>query len=584
MKAASIKDYFAILGVEPTAGPEEIRKAYLDRAREIHPDRFDFRTQPVEWRRANDELALLNEAYAALRDSDVRASDEPGEQPAASSPWPSGWDRAAADSEAQDAFAFDLGEMTAGEAAYDDLPRATRERLKARQAGLVTDQLQIRYRPHLLNYAAIGLTLCWFLFLFFQSAGSQWGSTTLMGYTAATVAAGLLMGRNLAGLLKWFRSSLKPCLYLTPLYVIRTHFDLVSFVPVWTVDALSAVGSGVRSPLGGFRATLKWELHTEELEFSSRKAFEEFESRFEAYRKRFRDLLDAGRYEIIREQDDFYTVRRRSGTIRKNRSRWFELSIFGFSLLVSLVVLGVAMDLNMDRTGDSLVRHPAPVTTARDFSAPGASMTLGGAGEGPGGLPALDPPTAIPDHSLGLIPMENPLKDTSKKHLGDDPTASLPKDLLQSHGTTKGSELPHGTSIEDELGTTGLTFKSPTAQLTPANGRITRYHNEEDAVAPFKISLRDDGQNAFVTMEEWETKRPALNLFIHGGRSVEIKVPLGSYRLKYVLGKSWYGEEHLFGRRSVHGELSEKVDFSVKDDKIMGHTLEIGFQPRHDPQ
>ena len=55
------KDYYATLGVEPTAGDAEIKTAYRRLARKYHPD-------VSKEAGAEDKFKAVNEAYEALRD------------------------------------------------------------------------------------------------------------------------------------------------------------------------------------------------------------------------------------------------------------------------------------------------------------------------------------------------------------------------------------------------------------------------------------------------------------------------------------------------------------------------------------
>ena len=59
------KDYYSVLGVEPSAGDAEIKSAYRRLARKYHPDV----SKEVG---AEDKFKALNEAYEALRDPDKR--------------------------------------------------------------------------------------------------------------------------------------------------------------------------------------------------------------------------------------------------------------------------------------------------------------------------------------------------------------------------------------------------------------------------------------------------------------------------------------------------------------------------------
>jgi len=60
-------DYYDVLGVERTAGPDQIRKAYRDLARRHHPD---VSREPD----ATSRFQQINEAYEVLRDKEKRAN------------------------------------------------------------------------------------------------------------------------------------------------------------------------------------------------------------------------------------------------------------------------------------------------------------------------------------------------------------------------------------------------------------------------------------------------------------------------------------------------------------------------------
>ncbi len=61
------KDYYAVLGVEPSAGDAEIKTAYRRLARKYHPD---VSKEPG----AEEQFKAVNEAYEALRDPQKRAA------------------------------------------------------------------------------------------------------------------------------------------------------------------------------------------------------------------------------------------------------------------------------------------------------------------------------------------------------------------------------------------------------------------------------------------------------------------------------------------------------------------------------
>lgn len=69
MKRDAMTDPYAVLGVAPTATPDEITRAYRRQLRTHHPD---VRTGPHSG--ADDRLREILSAYALLRDSRRRAA------------------------------------------------------------------------------------------------------------------------------------------------------------------------------------------------------------------------------------------------------------------------------------------------------------------------------------------------------------------------------------------------------------------------------------------------------------------------------------------------------------------------------
>ena len=64
----SNKDYYAVLGVLPTAEDAVIRAAYKALAQRYHPDRNDSES-------AKERMQEINEAYSILSDSKTRSAN-----------------------------------------------------------------------------------------------------------------------------------------------------------------------------------------------------------------------------------------------------------------------------------------------------------------------------------------------------------------------------------------------------------------------------------------------------------------------------------------------------------------------------
>ena len=77
---AVVATHYDVLGVRPDAPPEDVRRAYLDRARELHPDRTATRSK-TDAERAARGMQEVNEAWRILRDPTSRAAYDRALQP-----------------------------------------------------------------------------------------------------------------------------------------------------------------------------------------------------------------------------------------------------------------------------------------------------------------------------------------------------------------------------------------------------------------------------------------------------------------------------------------------------------------------
>ena len=60
-------NYYELLGIEPKAGPQEVKQAYLEKVKRWHPDKNPSRTAEAE-----EKTKVLNQAYHVLSDAERR--------------------------------------------------------------------------------------------------------------------------------------------------------------------------------------------------------------------------------------------------------------------------------------------------------------------------------------------------------------------------------------------------------------------------------------------------------------------------------------------------------------------------------
>lgn len=116
------------------------------------------------------------------------------------------------------------------------------------------------------------------------------------------------------------------------------------------------------------------------------------------------------------------------------------------------------------------------------------------------------------------------------------------------------------------------TFNEPAAPL-PAHGAIHRYRNAE-AVAPLEVKTSYGGYY-FVKLANAATGQDEIELFIHGGRTIEIDIPLGTYTMKYATGQTWYGRDHYFGPNTSYSKASSSFHFTKDYNGYSGYTVTL---------
>lgn len=116
------------------------------------------------------------------------------------------------------------------------------------------------------------------------------------------------------------------------------------------------------------------------------------------------------------------------------------------------------------------------------------------------------------------------------------------------------------------------TFNEPALQL-PQSGTIRRYTSRA-GVAPLEIKT-SAGSNYLIKLEDVSSGRNILDVFIRGGSTIEIEVPLGTYRLKYAVGQTWYGYEHYFGPSTGYSKADSNFRFYNDGYRVSGYTVTL---------
>ncbi len=116
---------------------------------------------------------------------------------------------------------------------------------------------------------------------------------------------------------------------------------------------------------------------------------------------------------------------------------------------------------------------------------------------------------------------------------------------------------------------------SPIPELFPENGFVVNL-TDKNLEAPLRI-ITSPGVNYWLRLEEVGTKLDVLDIFARGGEPVEVKAPLGFYKIKWVSGKVWYGNEDKFGAEpyTICNKAKQVFNFKEESDRVIGYTLTL---------
>lgn len=116
------------------------------------------------------------------------------------------------------------------------------------------------------------------------------------------------------------------------------------------------------------------------------------------------------------------------------------------------------------------------------------------------------------------------------------------------------------------------TFTEPQLPL-PLNGEIQAFTTRQ-AIAPFEIKSSYGG-HYLVKLVDSYTKNPIMTVFVHGGMTANVDVPLGTYEVRYASGELWYGYEHLFGPDTAYSKADQSFYFRNDGSQVSGYTITL---------
>lgn len=134
------------------------------------------------------------------------------------------------------------------------------------------------------------------------------------------------------------------------------------------------------------------------------------------------------------------------------------------------------------------------------------------------------------------------------------------------------SALSTATSITPQIQPVSTLPIATSGRLqTPLTSTLSASYDSASATCP--LTLIANNKNYYVKLcDTMRGDKTVAKFFIRAKDELIVKIPAGSYKIKFGSGDEWYGEQELFGQYSQYGEF-RKLNFSFDGYSSQGHTI-----------
>lgn len=98
---------------------------------------------------------------------------------------------------------------------------------------------------------------------------------------------------------------------------------------------------------------------------------------------------------------------------------------------------------------------------------------------------------------------------------------------------------------------------------------------------PGPVKIRGDRRaNYFVKVRDVATGRDILVAMLAAGETIDLRLAVGSYDLRYAAGETWEGEKTLFGPDTIFMRNTQILTLAFDGDRFMGFITDLVPVPR----
>ncbi|MEW5773045.1 MAG: J domain-containing protein [Thermodesulfobacteriota bacterium] len=512
------KNHYQVLGIHPKASLTEIRDAYLLRMKVVHPDRFDPNIQHDEWLQANEMLKELNEAYAVLKDDKLRHEYNKTLKPHNYE----NHDDDKQNTNHKRSSSTKLGKLISGKANFKDLPKSASIALLQRQNGEIKDQYQYKIAGKARALIGMSMMPLWCIYAIYNAALDKfrWEIETWFWYLLFSCVFLFIFTKSGSFINRWNASNLKCYIYATRLYIIKTWLDDVYYYPLWEIKNIKTT----HNYRNGFHVSSDvnfiFNSGEETISFSKKKSAEDFIECINLFNRTIFEKKMNNDMRYFYQNDDFRDVEKDEFDLT-NQNNYIKINMIKGGLLLA-IALYLAFTFNSNKN-NHLITKPLPPHTKKEYSNYSIPPT--------NTLQSVD--------TKGADKIE-PSTQYNKPTQINAPT--VPQKPFPNHGTIK---------------------------------KLTKNKN----IAPLEIITNPiDTEYYYIKLVDFKSNTGVLNIYLHPGKSFKTDVPLGSYKIKYATGLTWYGEKHLFGSETKCSAALEQFDFVKEGNSVKGYTVELILQ------
>lgn len=291
---SKIRTHYDNLKVARNAPPEVIRAAYKTLSQKYHPDRNG---NSAESQRV---MRIINNSYDVLSDEKRRAEHDR---------WIS---RQESGATAADPASQDDQEVVptpkSGACYFSELSSSQKAKIASRVKNNDAQNYFVKTDGVIANYFWSAVLLGWFVFVYILSTENRWTDQTIYWLGGITVIATYLLGRNVSWIYAWHKTPLKSRLIVTPIYIIRTCLDQISYWPLWTLRDIKTTHNYKNGSYQSTSLVMNLEGKSQDFTIRSKSESEEFLEQLQLHSRVCQHAAKNGDTNYFRENDDFISL------------------------------------------------------------------------------------------------------------------------------------------------------------------------------------------------------------------------------------------------------------------------------------